>query len=207
MLIRLRFQLVSRSRWVLLLASVLSVTLGLSNCAGRTYKPVVRYSVNPKIETPRVEATEKLLAIRPLEAAQPYKLKIVYRESDYVLGNYPDVEWAELPRDVVTRALQDALSSSGRFRDVGLAGNLGVPDLILTGQLRRFEEVRAPEGAVALCEVRLELREAIGGKGRWTATLSAKEPLQAADLPSLAAAMSRAVEKVVQESVVAICKQ
>jgi len=127
-------------------------------------------------------------------------VSLVFRETDHQIGCYPNVEWAEMPRDTVTRALSDALIAMGRFKDIGNAADLRAPDLLLTGQLRKFDEVRTSDPWVAECEVRIEVREGIERRLVWAATLSVREPLERNDLAALAAAMSRAVARIVEQA-------
>lgn len=191
-------------------ASAILVLL-LSGClTGAKYEPTTRYVLQPEVagtaNTGASSATTsgKSLGIRRLEAARPYRQAIAYLDAGYVLGNYETAEWAELPSDTVTRALTDALAATGRFSDVGNAADMKVPDLILTGQVRRFEEVRTAEPWTAVCEVRLELRDGQNPVAVWSGTLSSSEPLERNDCSGLAAAMSKAVSKVVAEGVRAI---
>ena len=80
---------------------------------------------------------------------------------------------------------------------MGDAADMHAPDLVVTGRLRRFEEVRDGGTWFAVCEVRLELREARSPQLLWAETLSARRALAQQDRPALAAAMSEAVAEVV----------
>ncbi|MBX7258038.1 MAG: ABC-type transport auxiliary lipoprotein family protein, partial [Candidatus Hydrogenedentes bacterium] len=113
--------------------------LAVAGCATRSYTPTVRYTLTPEVTVPKSEPSEMTLAVRPMETARPYGQAIVYLDANNELGQYENVEWAELPRDTVLRTLMDAVIATGRFADVGIAQNMSQPDLILTGQLRRFD--------------------------------------------------------------------
>lgn len=181
-----------------------ALILVLAGCVTTSYTPTQRYLIVPEIKTAQAEPSGKSLGFRPLEPGQPYKQGIVYRETPYEIGYYADAEWAEMPRDVVTRALSDALAVSGRFSDVGDASNMRLPDLVLTGQLRKFDEVRMTEPWTAVCEVRIEVRSGSSENAVWAATLSASEPLASHEPGALAAAMSRAVSRIVEDAVAGI---
>ena len=84
---------------------------------------------------------------------------------------------------------------------------MSTPDLILTGELRKLDEVRTTEPWTAECEIRLELREAQGPEAVWAATLSAREPLAKNGVSALAAAMSRAVARVLNQAASRIAEQ
>ena len=103
--------------------------------------------------------------------AQPYRLPLVYQEGAR-LGVYPNEEWAEQPGDMVTRAVSDAIMATGRFQDVGNAADMARPDLILTGELRKFHEERSDTSLQAVISLHLELREARGTNAYWVETLT-----------------------------------
>jgi len=176
-------------------------------CAGcltpRQSTPALRYVIAPKVEVAAAESCGKSLALRPLEPARPYKQNVVYRRGDE-LGVYTSVEWAELPSDAATRALADALIASHRFTDVANAVDLAKPELILTGQLRRFDLIRDGDAWAAVCELRLELRQGLERSLVWSSTLSATEPLAKADLSALPAAMNTALGRIVGQAVTEI---
>ncbi|HEO71377.1 MAG TPA: hypothetical protein ENN80_08945, partial [Candidatus Hydrogenedentes bacterium] len=140
------------------------------------------------------------VGIRPLDPLMPYKQRIVYRAADYQIGYIPQSEWAEMPRDTVTRALLDALVASNRFADVGDAADLRNPDCVLTGELRRFDQDRSSVPWQAVCEMRIELRVGLLREAVWSGTIVHREPLAQEDTAALAAAMSKAVARVVEDA-------
>lgn len=184
--------------------AALALVLAGVGCVGLNKPaPPLRYAIEPKPAIAEAASSGKTLAVRPLEPARPYKQNVVYREGAE-LGAYTTVEWAELPSDAATRALIDALNASHRFVDVAKAVDLGLPDLVLTGQLRKFDLVRDTEPWTAVCEVRLELRDAGGRTLVWADTLSAAEPLAAPDNGSLPAAMNAALGRLIASAVTEI---
>jgi ABC-type uncharacterized transport system auxiliary subunit len=166
--------------------------------------PVQIYLVEPKPQVAAAEPAGKTLGVRQIEAARPYREQIAYRDKGMVLGYYPNAEWAELPAQIVTRALIDALTQSHRFSDVGYAGDLVSPDFILTGELRQFDLVRSTEPWTAAVEVRLELRGAMSPEIVWGQTLSATENLAKNEVSALPEAMSKAVSRVIEQAVAGI---
>ena len=181
--------------------ATLVIAVIAAGCATPAIMRPTRYALDTRVEVTPASAAEQTLGVRPLEPARPYQQKIAHRKSAFELANYDTIEWAEMPRDAVTRALMDALVATHRFKDVGEPGDMTMADLLLTGQLRRFEENQTTDPWTAECEVRLELRETQSTRAVWAATLSAKEPLANNDPAALPAAMSRAVQKVVKEAV------
>lgn len=182
----------------------LALIAAVAGCATPTFAPVTHYYLEPAIEIKPVQMIDKTLGIRPLEAARPYKHNVVYRSEGFIQGQVKSAEWAELPDAVVTRALTDAIVATHRFKDVGNASDLKMPDLILTGEVRKFDEDRTVDPWVAECEVRFELRPAEGAEPLWAATLSTRVPLEQNDISALAAAMSRAVAQAVQKAAAGI---
>ncbi len=179
---------------------ILVMAMVVAGCATPRVMFPTKYAIDPKVEVGVAQCLDKSLGIRPVQAARPYRQKVVYRDAGFVLGEYPSVEWAEMPADVFTRVLADAIVATRRFRDVGNAADLVMPDLILTGELRKFDVVRSASPWAAECEVRLELRDAQEPQAVWAQTLSERVPLERDDPAALPAAMTTAVEKVVKRA-------
>lgn len=194
--------MMTRRLWITCATLPLLAT-GCASLLPKAAPPPLRYTLAVPDAGVTAESSGKSLAVRSLEPARPYKQNVVTRSGDE-LAQYTSVEWAELPADTVTRALMDALVASGRFNDVAQAVDLTRPDWILTGQLRRFDLVRDTEPWTAVCEARLELREASGRALIWAKTIRAEEPLAQSDHKALPAAMSAAVGRVIHEAVAEI---
>jgi ABC-type uncharacterized transport system auxiliary subunit len=160
--------------------------------------PVRYFAVDPVMNITPAEGSGLTLGVRPLVVARPYKSAMAYRSPSLEIGYRVNEEWAENPGDIVTRAVSDAMVALKRFRDAGNAGDMARPDLIMTGDLRKFVENRETSPGAAEIEVRLELREARGNGALWSATLSAKAPMEGDRARDLAAAMSRAVGRIAE---------
>lgn len=186
-------------RWV---AVALVVAAGCNPLAPSTNVQRTRYyAIDPVIKVQQYSPTGLTVGIRPLEYARVYKEPIVYREAPHEVRIYNFDEWTELPRDTMTRAIQDALVKTQRFADVGDAIAMRAPDLILTGELRSFEAVRTEGTPHAHVEVRASLRRSIGPEGSsalWSDIVSAEVPLERDDMPGLATAISAAVAQVAE---------
>ena len=178
----------------------------LGGCVSNNAVPLVWYTLDPQPEIASCQKTPITLGLRPLFAAEPYERAIAYRDANLEVGYEENTEWAELPAVMVTRALTDALNASGRFADVGNAGDMTRPDWILTGEVRKFYEERSSATPSAYIEVRLEVREALGKNVLWTDTLSTREALAPpADAAALAAAMNTALTQLITDATAAIC--
>ncbi len=176
------------------------LVLAAAGCVRPRYEPVHHYLVDLACRVPKTESCGLTVGVYPIEAAQPYKLPMVYRDGGLELHYYPHAQWAELPRDAVTEGLIDALNATGRFGDVAYAHAVQFPDLVLTGRIRRFEEDRTEEPPAAVCEIRVELRRSKQRELVWAATLNSRQPLETDTASGLAKAMSRAVSAVVEQA-------
>lgn len=174
---------------------LLVVVLVMPACATGHYEPPVRYTLDPVPQVQQFEDSGLALAVRPLDVAEPFRKKVVYRDEGLKLGEYRGHEWAEPPGDLVSRALMDALRQTGRFEDVGLAIDLARPDLILTGDLRKFYIDRRDQSWTAVCEVALALRTGLDRDAVWEGVLSAEAPLASNTPTVVAPAMNAAVSE------------
>jgi ABC-type uncharacterized transport system auxiliary subunit len=192
-------------RWLMV---VLVVAAGCDPLSPRTDVVKTRYySISPTVEVQTGTSTAASIGLRPLEYARVYKQPIVYREATHEVKLYEYDEWTELPRDIVTRAIQDALTKTQRFADVGDAIVMRAPDYTLTGELRAFEEVRNDGNPRARVEVRLSLRQSLHGDGNsavWSDILSAEVPLPQDNVAGVAEAMSEAVAQIAEAAATAI---
>jgi ABC-type uncharacterized transport system auxiliary subunit len=194
-------------RWALL---VMVFVVGCDPLAPRTNVVNTRYySIAPMISVNTYPTLPLALGVRQLDYARVYKERIVYRESPHEVKIYEHDEWTELPRDAVTRAVQDALAQTQRFRDVGDALDMRTPDLTLTGELRAFEEVRTEDPPYAYVEIRLSLRRTLGlrdHRALWSDVLSASVPLARDEVAGVAEAMSQAVAQVAADAATAMAE-
>jgi len=174
--------------------------IALAGCATPTYVPTTRYYIEPQIDVKPVNTIDKSLGIRPLEPAGPYKQNVIYRTGGFILGEHATIQWAEIPSAVVTRALTDAIVATKRFKDVGNAADLKMPDFILVGELRKFDEDRTVDPWAAKCEVRLELRPTNGTDTGWADTLAIRVPLEQNDTSALPKAMSNAITQIIKKT-------
>ncbi len=180
---------------------VLSIIVALlaAGCVARTYTPAVRYELPARIQVDQHAATGYTVAVRPLDIARPYGAKMVYRIRDHVLVPYEDAEWSELPRESITRALSDALRSTGGFADVADAVAVSQPDIIVSGEVRRLYQDRTQTPWRAHCEIRVEARMGIERRSLWVDTI-VEETVQEADsmaafAPAMGSALGAAVSR------------
>lgn len=153
------------------------------------------FTASPILQVEQAEPTAYTLGIRPFFAARAYALPMAYLDNAYQL-KYRELDlWAESPALTVTRIIQDALATTGRFADVGNAADMVRPDLLLTGELRIYRENRTQDPPIAELEVRLELRRAFAPGSLWADTIHITEPMQDTSALSYAEAIARALNR------------
>jgi hypothetical protein len=72
------------------------------------------------------------------------------------------------------------------------------PDLLLTGELRIYQENRTVEPSMAEVEIRLELRQATEPGSLWAETLRETEPMKEATPSALAEAMTANIGRIAE---------
>ncbi len=181
--------------------AVLGIAAGLvlAGCMTPRYIPTTWYAVDPVLNVEAAAPGSQSLAIRFLEAGRPYNEKMVFRQG-VELVRYPSSEWADLPNRVATRALTEAVTRTGRFTDVGDAVDMPAPDLVLTGDLLRFEEVRTDDGVKAVCEIRIDVRSRTeAATAVYSGAMGCEAPLAGDGPAALAEAMGSALGEVVSK--------
>ncbi len=183
------------------LAAIVPILLLLAGCFGGSYEPIGYFVIEPALTiTPGTPGGDSI-AVQPLDYARMYKLRMAYRGQGHGLGYRANAQWAELPRDAVTRTIGDALRASSRFTDAGPAHEIPRPTLLLTGEVRIFDEDREAEPWQARCEVRLDLRKREDDSLVWSETFRAAKPMAGTAPEDFAAAMSTAIGDLAQQVV------
>ncbi|HNZ48998.1 MAG TPA: ABC-type transport auxiliary lipoprotein family protein [Candidatus Hydrogenedentes bacterium] len=171
--------------------------------------PVVQktlyYSLTPHLEMEKKPPLEYTLGIRPLPNAKSYGLPIAYLDNSFQIGYRSREEWVEQPALVVTRAIQDAIASTGRFADSGNAADMVRPDLIMTGELRAFHENRTEEKPKVEITVHFQVRPSTVKGLLWSGTLTESEYLESGSALDVARAMNRVLERLARNVADAVC--
>lgn len=185
-------------------SALILFALGLAGCARGKYIATEFFLINPEVNVTPVASEGVSLAVRDIDYARFYKQPIVYRDDDYSVGQYTHYLWSEIPADLVSRALVDATKATGRFKDVGRAVDMSLPDYIMKGNLRQFELIRFTIPWEAHCVLELEVRNVRTGEAIWQGLLEARQPLKENDVTALPEAMSLAVADIVSQAVTGI---
>lgn len=177
----------------------------LPGCLGAGEVALKRqFLVAPEIGALTAAPTPHTLGVRPLSAARPYALNMLYTAEDGALLPYDGVFWAEPPAESFTRALRDAIAKAGRFADVGDAAEMSRPRYLVNGELRAFHEDRSVSPPVARIEARLEMREARADGQVWSGTLTATATLAGEGPSALAKAINIAAGDLATQAAAAI---
>jgi len=176
-------------------------SLLLSGCFGaQPGTPTRYYPIEVHIDVPKSTATVWTLGVRPVAAARPYRMPIAYQQDGDAIQFRSRDSWSELPADIVTRAILDGLRKTGRFSDVGDASDMARPDLILTGEVRKFHERRDLDRSSAELEIRFELRQARGANLVWAETLTESVAMDGGSISDLASAMAEGLGRIVNRA-------
>lgn len=178
---------ICKGPWVLLLILPACLSPG-------EYDPVQYYDLRMDTEVSEAaESTGLKVAVRPLDYARAYKQSIVIRSQDNQLI-YDDMNrWVELPREMITRELVDVLLDTRAFNDVAYSTDISAPNLLVQGELRKFDWVQEGEAAA---EMRIDLRDRRSDTLLWSDTLRASRPVSGDDAAAFASAMSEAVAEI-----------
>ena len=156
------------------------------------------------IETgPEVTKAEKIIPLKvdvnPVRAPDRYLNRIVFRRGQFEIGFYEYSQWAELPADMVRRALINALNGSGLFGGVDLIGSDPAAELDLNSEIESFDQVIEGDEWSAAFGLILEFNRHDTGAPVWSYRTVARVKQKGEG--ELAAAMSEAVNQALVRAV------
>lgn len=142
--------------------------------------------------------SDAVVVVEPLDTDAAYDdERIVYRQSPYRLDYYQYHRWVASPGTMLSDYLAQALARTGRFRAIDREPTDDAA-VILGGRVIAIEEIdRGPhrwDGRIALA---LSVTDARTGEVLWSQDVEEIEPLAALTPEGLAAALSRAMARVV----------
>jgi ABC-type uncharacterized transport system auxiliary subunit len=148
------------------LLAALPLLLAACGLTSRSHVPIHYYTIEmPRAAPAKAPAAPakapaaKTLAIARLGSPSHYRDRIFYRDKERAAGYYENDRWVEAPADLLTRLLQRALQDAAVARTVASEALLHDADLLLAGELLRFDIVRDARDCVAECEVQIVLRD------------------------------------------------
>jgi ABC-type uncharacterized transport system auxiliary subunit len=173
------------SRW---LAAALFLATTALGCSLFRAAPHVRYYTLTLSGAPPVPL-EAPVTVGFFTADEPYATaRLAYRSSPYRLDYYTYHRWASDPRALVRTAIRDYFERA--------ATGTGTP-FEIEGNVRRFEEIDDPsgwQGALAL-----DVKVAHGGAIVLQHAYSETEPAEARNAEAVAAALSRALKRILDQ--------
>jgi ABC-type uncharacterized transport system auxiliary subunit len=168
--------------------ATVAVAAALAGCSLAPTTPHIRYYTLAVTGTPPTHL-DAPVRVGTFTADQPYATeRIAFRSSPYRLDYYTYHRWAADPRDLLRAATRDYFERA--------AGTHGSPYEI-EGHLRRLEEVDQPaewQGALAL-----DVRVTRGGVVVLDRVFHETEPAESRNPEAVAAALSRALQRVLDQ--------
>jgi len=183
-----------RGAVVLLLALAACVRLAQPSPQIRDYR--LDYP-SPSVAGTRVRLALQVPAFRV--AAVYDRQQIVYREDEYATGTYFYHRWSANPRNMITDLLVRDLTNSGLYDAVQQGVSLLPTDYQLRGEIDELEERISSRQCAAHLALRvqlIQLRGRVADPVRLNRSYSEDEPCTCDTPLSLAAAMSRVMERI-----------
>jgi cholesterol transport system auxiliary component len=139
------------------------------------------------------------LLIGRLKASHLYREdRIVYSSKNEQMGTYEYQRWAEPPTEMIDQILLRELRASGHFAGVYTQSGEAGGDYLLHGSLFDFKEVSG-EPVLARLSLELALRDMKTGNTVWTHSYSHDELVDTKDISGIVAALSKNVQRAVNE--------
>ncbi len=190
-------------RW---LAALCALFLLLAGCGSAPPLPRDRYyALEPDIgDQPRATPVAAVLQVNDL-AARGFLggRQILYRtlEQPLVVERYDLYLWDEPVPRALAAALTRAIRDTGRFRHVLIPADRAQADLLLGGEVARFEHRPTDCPPRVVAKLNLSLVKAGDRRSLWTRQYSAEEPVGADTPQAMAQAFNRLTARMAGEIV------
>ncbi|MBI4794652.1 MAG: membrane integrity-associated transporter subunit PqiC [Deltaproteobacteria bacterium] len=183
-----------------ILCGFLTLALLLTGCGKppvAVYKHLLEY---PSPELPRLPQVPEGLKVELFSVAQAFNSQaMIYRPTSYQSEAYRYHRWRVNPGQLVTDFLLRDLRQSRVFAAVFGYERTATPRFLLEGAVEEFQEVNAGDSWSAVLAVNITLldttKEEITQRVLFQKNYRAEEPIMDRTPQGLAAAMSRAMEK------------
>jgi ABC-type uncharacterized transport system auxiliary subunit len=173
------------------------------------------YTLQPDVQPPKGRPTPAVpaLAVARLTAPSHYNDRIFYRKDDHTAGFYEYDRWVEPPAALVSRLLRQTLRDANVAEAVASDSLLRDADLLLTGELLRFDILRDTRDCSVECEVQLVIRDLRRREVLFAQRFHAQRPVPNPAVPmtrpkvsAMVGAMNEAVGEVLTQSTAAVAK-
>jgi ABC-type uncharacterized transport system auxiliary subunit len=182
----------------------------------RSHVPVRYYNIEvapSPSSSPASRPTLKALAVARLSSPSRYRDRIFYRAKNHAAGYYEYDRWVEPPAELLTRIITRALQDARVARAVARETLLRHADLVLAGEVVRFDTVRDKRQWMAECEIHLVLKDirtrTVLLAQRFAASHPVRKPvvpIARPKVPAIVEAMNAAVGEVVANATEAVAK-
>ena len=176
----------------------------IAGCAGKVRYPKyyalqIAPPLQPALNSARLPAA---VAVRRFETpAYLRQGRIVYREAPEAVDFYEYHRWAAEPGPTVTAGVIDSIRSARLFSFVKPYDGQDKAEYLMTGRLERLDEIDY-DGAVRVeTKLSAELMDVQTGRTIWTGSATATSNVDASNMNSVVAAMSRALQRNIDQLV------
>jgi ABC-type uncharacterized transport system auxiliary subunit len=175
---------------------IIALAVAMVGCARARYPRYYTLNLPSPADPPAPESVHDSIAVREFQS--PAYLRqgpLVYRTTPEQIGFYEYHRWAADPRVLVTSAVMERLSASGKFSLV--SAYTGRPDIdyVLSGNLEKLEEVDY-DGSVRV-EVALSAQITKGGANGtavWRNSVSEVVPLSQRSVPGIVSQINQTMD-------------
>ncbi len=188
------------------IAMTLLTLLALAACGGVRYPRNYLLRLPPPVP-PVQQSRQQLgpLAIREIRCpAYLCEGRIAYRPSPDEVAFYEYHRWAMNPRQAITRFLADSLRAQSLFQTVSMKEPGTEPAYLLSGDIRRLEEVDDGHDVRAVCAIYAQLVEISSGKVVWNSTASEAVPVKQRNVTGVVDGLSEATRVTVDRLIVSL---
>jgi ABC-type uncharacterized transport system auxiliary subunit len=177
------------------LVSMLAVLAMLTGCGKVKYPAYYTLNLLAPPDPPASYNARESIVVR--EFHSPGYLRqgpIVYRTTPEEIAFYQYHRWAADPRKLVTAAVADDLSSSGRYAIVSVDNGHNDGDYTLTGELERLEESDDPDGVKVRVAISAQISRTTTGAVVWRNAVSEVGTVSKRTVPGVVSAMNQTMD-------------
>ena len=179
-------------------AALLLGALVLAGCGTVRYPTTYVLNLPPPAPQPeRLSAIPGSVEIREFRCPEYLcEGRIVYRPGAEEVGFYEYHRWAMNPRTAITQYLIDSMRVQPLFKSVAAHERGSEAAYVLSGEVRRFEEVDEGQEVRAICTVSAQLVDARTKSVVWSHTASETVVVEKRDVAGVVSSLSTAARTV-----------
>lgn len=175
--------------WVVLFTTMVSVSCGLPKTHFYVIDP-------PHAQSGTLSTIPKRIAVERFHSSEVLvNDRILYREGDNEVNFYEYQRWTSPPVDLVTNYISHRLKDSSAFTHVMTSRDIGKPDFLLRGRVRRFEEVDRGKQIAAEVALEADLVDAKTGLEVWRREEECSKLVAAHTVPSVVQGIQQCLDE------------